>query len=80
MAFRHNDLGRLVAEDPAEASARLTALYEANGRRQTRVAKALGVDRKTLARWLERLEAAGHPVQVRGNKQLQAPEKKQPAA
>jgi transposase-like protein len=64
MAFRHTDLGRLVAEDPAQAVAQLRALLERFGT-VAEVARQLQVDRRTLARWIAALEEKGYEVPAR---------------
>lgn len=60
MAFAHQPLGALVATNPVAALAQLADLYKIHRTREA-VAKALGADARTLARWILKLKAHGDP-------------------
>lgn len=65
MAFKFTDIGPQVDKEPAEAAAKLVAEIAARGSNLSRTARELGVDYRTLTRWLEKLLAAGHDVRAR---------------
>lgn len=54
MAFRYHSLGALVASDAVAAQQQLTELFRLYRTREA-VAQSLGVDCKTLARWLSKI-------------------------
>ncbi len=58
MSFRHQPLGALVAADPKAAYEKLGTLFARYGS-LAEVARAVPVDSRTLARWIDRLVAAG---------------------
>lgn len=58
MAFRHVQFGATVSSDPTGAHQRLIELFAQHGILAA-VAARLGVERRTLARWIVRLVALG---------------------
>ncbi len=59
MAFVHQPLGALVANNPQAAHDQLAELFATHGTREA-VSKATAVDARTLARWIAKLVKAGH--------------------
>ena len=57
MAYRQVDLGLLVRLQPDEAATKILNAYRDAEGNATRVAELLQVDRRTLSRWVEQLEA-----------------------
>ena len=56
MAFKDSELGTAVRHHPAEAKAEILAAYERAGASKLATAKALGVDVRTLDRWVAKLD------------------------
>lgn len=65
MAFKFTEIGPLVEQDPAQAAEKLVAEVASRGSNLSRTARELGVDYRTLTRWLEKLLGAGHDVRAR---------------
>lgn len=63
MAYREFDLSLLVRLDPKRAAKVILAEYQRTGGNTMRTARALGVGRTTLKRWLGVLENRGAAVQ-----------------
>jgi hypothetical protein len=62
MAFKHTDIGPLVDEKPKEAAERLSKEIAQRGSNLSKTARELGVDYRTMTRWLAKLLEAGHDV------------------
>lgn len=56
MAYRECELGALVRVDPGAAGEHIMDVYRQNAGNTTKTATALGVDRRTLTRWVRVLE------------------------
>lgn len=61
MAYRESELGWAVRFDPVKA-ARVIAAAWAQAGTEIGTARALGCGRRSLQRWVARLEEAGHVV------------------
>lgn len=59
MAFKHNRIGILIATKPQAAHAELRRLFGKHGTSEA-VARAVGVDKHTIPRWIRTLAAAGY--------------------
>lgn len=77
MAFRHNEMGALVSSDPKRARAALEALFRTHEGNAVKVATELGVDYRTVTRWMTRLAKAGQQVK---RPRVKEPRRGRPAA
>jgi len=66
MARRRIPLGVLVRVDPSRARRALVIAYKGTHGNASAVARMLGVDHRTLHRWVARLNMADDVARVRG--------------
>lgn len=71
MGFRYTNLGTKVSTEPAKAAEELIELYVKHGGNQTQIVKELGIDYRTLTRWLARLLEAGHDVRTQAMEKIE---------
>lgn len=62
MAYRESRLGLLVRMDPRRAAGRILAALKRKDGNATHTAAMLGVDLRTLNRWLQKLADEGHDL------------------
>lgn len=62
MAYRESRLGLLVRMDPRRAAGRILTAFKRKGGNATHTAQMLGVDLRTLNRWLQTLASVGHDL------------------
>lgn len=62
MAYRESRLGLLVRMDPRRAADRIISAFKRKAGNATHTAAMLGVDLRTLNRWLQSLASAGHDL------------------
>jgi hypothetical protein len=72
VAFTFTEIGPLVSRDPSAAAEKLADLLAAKGGNQTALQVELGVDYRTLTRWLTRLGEAGFDVRHMARKRASA--------